>query len=249
MYWGLPGSRPVVGRIMEHQHLLGNFEAALRNARNNVLRMASIAEQNLESAFRGLITRNAELCNEAIAEDDEVNSLERQIDADSFEILMRYNPVATDLREVIAGMKIAHNLERVSDEAQNIARRARKILKSPEISEVVLIEPIYEKAVSLLRDGMRSYAEGDTDLAISLYERDRELDKAHNGVIKELTRQMDRESTRVKPFLHLVFIVRSLERVGDHAVNIAEDGIFLEAAADIRHLGPEKAIEEIEQQA
>ena len=114
-------------------HTFGNFSTALREARNSVLRMASIAEQNLENAVRGLLTRNSELCNEAIVEDDEVNNLERRIDADSFEILMRYNPVASDLREVIAGMKVANNLERVSDEAQNIARRARKILKHPEL--------------------------------------------------------------------------------------------------------------------
>ena len=89
-------------------------------------------------------------------------------------------------------------------------------------------------------------AEGDNELGLSLYERDRELDKAHNDLIKGLTKRMDSDAVKVKPYLHLVFIVRSLERVGDHAVNIAEDGIFLESAADVRHLGPEKAAEEIE---
>ncbi|MCG8599265.1 MAG: phosphate signaling complex protein PhoU [Verrucomicrobiales bacterium] len=227
-------------------HMLANFETALKEARENVFRMASIAEQNLESAVRGLLTRNAELCNEAIVEDDEVNNLEKTVDAESFEILMRFNPVATDLREVIAGMKVANNLERISDEAQSIGRRARKILKHPEIAETAMIEPLYETALSLFRDGMKSYTEGDNDLALSLYDRDRELDKAHNDLIKELTKQIDNEEVRVKSFLHLIFIVRSLERVGDHAVNIAEDGIFLESATDIRHLGPEKAAEEIE---
>lgn len=227
-------------------HTLANFENALREARNNVLRMASISGQNLENAVRGLLTRNSELCNEAIAEDDEVNNLERRIDADSFEILMRYNPVAGDLREVIAGMRVANNLERISDEAQNIARRARKILKHPELKEVFLVEPLYEKALSLLQDAMRSYAEGDNELALSLYEKDRELDSAESGVLKELTKRLDNNSTEAKPFLHLVFIVRSIERIGDHAVNIAEDGIFMESAADVRHLGPSLAAKEIE---
>ena len=227
-------------------HMLATFEASLKDARENVLRMASIAEQNLVSAVRGLLTRNAELCNEAIVEDDEVNNLERRVDAESFEILMRYNPVATDLREVIAGMKVANNLERISDEARDIGLRARKIMKHPEIAEVALVEPLYEAALSLFRDGMKSYAEGDTDLALSLYDRDRDLDKAHNNVIRELTKRIDNEEVRVKSILHLIFIVRSLERVRDHAVNIAEDGIFLESATDIRHLGPEKAAEEIE---
>lgn len=222
-------------------HILGSFENALRDARNNVLRMASIAEQNLEHAIRGLLTRNTELCNDAIAEDDEVNQLERRIDADSFEILMRFNPVAGDLREIIAGMKVANNLERISDEAQSIARRARKVLKHPEINEVVLIEPVYEKALGLFRAAMKSYAEGNTELALSLYARDRDLDEAHSNVIRELSKRMDRESGQIKQVLHLIFMVRSLERVGDHAVNIGEDAIFLTNAEDIRHLGHKRA--------
>ncbi|MEX2579754.1 MAG: phosphate signaling complex protein PhoU [Verrucomicrobiales bacterium] len=234
--------------MTESTHLLGSFEKALQDARNNVLRMASIAEQNLENAVNGLLTRNQKLCNEAIAEEDEVNSLERRIDAEAFEILMRFNPVAGDLREVIAGMKVANNLERISDEARNIAKRARKIMEHPEIEEALMIEPLYDRALSLFRDGMRSYAEGDTELGLSLYDRDRELDKGHKGVIRKLSKRMDKDSSalKVKSFLHLVFIVRSLERIGDHAVNIAEDGIFLEEATDVRHLGPERAAEEIE---
>jgi phosphate transport system protein len=222
-------------------HILGTFEQALRDARNVVMRMASMAEHNLEHAVRGLLTRNAELLNEAIAEEEEVNQLERRIDADSFEILMRYNPVAGDLREVIAGMKVANNLERISDEARSIARRARKLLKHPEIPEAHLLEGVYEKAASLLREAMRSYAEGNAELAGTLYTRDLELDEVHREVIRELSKRMDRESGQVKQILHLIFMVRSLERVGDHAVNIGEDAVFLINAEDIRHLGAKRA--------
>jgi len=225
----------------ETSHILGSFEIALRDARNSVMRMASIAEDNLENAIRGLLSRNADLCNEAIVEEEEVNQLERRIDAECFEILMRFNPVAGDLREVIAGMKVANNLERVSDEAQNIARRARKLLKHPEIPEAFLIEPVYEMAASLFRDSVKSYAEGDTELALSLYARDVELDEAHRNVIRELTKLMDREPGQIKQILHLIFIVRSLERVGDHSVNIGEDAVFLKNAEDIRHQGAKRA--------
>lgn len=205
------------------------------------MRMASIAEDNLENAIRGLLSRDADLCNEAIAEEEEVNQLERRIDAESFEILMRFNPVAGDLREIIAGMKIANNLERVSDEAQNIARRARKLLKHPEIPEVFLLEPVYEKAASLFRDAVKAYAERDADLAMTLYARDIELDDAHRNVIRELTKLMDRGSAQIKQILHLIFIVRSLERAGDYAVNIGEDAVFLTSAEDIRHMGAKRA--------
>jgi phosphate transport system protein len=88
---------------------------------------------------------------------------------------------------------------------------------------------------------MKSYAEGNTELALSLYARDRELDEAHSNVIRELSKRMDRESGQIKQVLHLIFMVRSLERVGDHAVNIAEDAVFLANAEDIRHLGHKRA--------
>lgn len=226
-------------------HTFTPFENALRDARGQILRMASLAERNLEIAVAGLLTRNAELCNEAIAEDDEVNAIEKRVDADCYGILMRYNPVASDLRQVIAGMRVANNLERVSDEAQSIARSARRVLKHPEVGAVNLIEPVYALAVGMLRDAMRAFAEGDIALALALYDRDRELDKMHSDTIKEFTKLMDREVASVKVCLQLIFIVRSLERVGDHAVNIGEDGIFLESAADIRHLGPVAAARQI----
>ncbi len=233
--------------MSDSPHTLGSFETALRDARNGVLRMASISAQNLENAVRGLLTRNTELCNDAIAEDDEVNLLERRIDAESFEILMRFNPVAGDLREVIAGMKVANNLERISDEAQSIARRARKVLKQSELAEVALIEPIFHQAQGLLRDGMRAYTEGNNELALGLYDRDRQLDDDQKQLIRRFTKMLDDDTSSAKTVLHLIFIVRSLERVGDHAVNIGEDAIFLESAADVRHLGPEGAAREIEE--
>ncbi len=217
------------------------FKEALREARNSVMRMASIAEQNLDYAVRGLLARKLEYCNEAIAEEEEVNQLERRIDADSFEILMHYNPEADDLREVIAGMKVANNLERISNEARSMAQRARKLLKHPEIPEAHLIEPVYEKSAALLRDAIRSYVEGSTELAISLYDREHDLDHAHRDIIRELSKRMDRASGKVKPILHLIFMVRSLERVGDHAINIAEDAVFLINSEDIRHLGAKRA--------
>ena len=121
------------------------------------------------------------------------------------------------------------------------ARRARKLLKHPEIQEVHLIEPVYEKASSIFRDSMRAYAERNTELAVSLYTRDLDLDEIHRDVIRELGKRLDQSSGQVKQILHLIFMVRSLERVGDLAVNIGEDAVFLINAEDIRHLGAKRA--------
>ena len=231
--------------MLEPKHTLGNFDEALKNTRAMVLTMASLAQTNLVNAVNGLLERNEDLCNDAIAEDEEVNSYERNIDKEGMEILMRFNPVATDLRVVVAAMKISTNLERISDQAENIARRARKILKKGEVAEVRLIEPIFNEATNLLSDAVKSFAESDVELALSLHSRDKKLDKMHKKAIKRYTQAMEADTGNLRTYLNLIFIVRCLERVGDHAVNIGEDAVYINEAADIRHVGP-AALEEEE---
>lgn len=219
-------------------HTLTAFDDALGETRAEVLTMGSKALQNLENALLGLITRNADQCNEVIADDDDVDALETTIDKIGLEILTRFTPVAGDLRQVLAALKISSNIERISDMATSIAKRARKILKYPEIPETRVIEPIFEAALSMARDSLRAYAEGDVDLSLALYERDRELNAIHKQAIKKLTKSIETDTVNLKPLLHLIFIIRALERVGDHSVNIAEDTFFMVRAEPLRHFGP-----------
>ena len=220
-----------------NEHTLGPFGDALAELRTNVLTMASLAGQNLDHAVRGVLTRDEDLCNNAIAEDEEVNQLEMAIDAAGMEIMMRFQPVAQDLRAVLASMKVANNLERVSDEAKGIAARGRKLLKFPEVEVVPMIEPLYRQAKEMLLDSVKAFSEGSEELALEIGSRDRSLDKAHRKLIKRLTKVMESDGELLKPSLHLIFIVRSLERVGDHSVNMSEDAFFVESARDIRHGG------------
>jgi len=216
-------------------HSLALFDSALRDMRNSVLTMSSIAHRNLESACRGLLERDSMLASMVIGEDDEVDELERTVDREAMEILLRFSPVAQDLRLVLGAMRIASNLERVSDQAVGIARRARKINKHPEVALAKLVEPVGLLALDLLRDSMRSFADGDAALAKDVILRDKELDRRHRALIKEFTRAMETDATNVRSLLHLTFVVRFLERIGDHAVNIAEDVVFISQGDDIRH--------------
>jgi len=230
--------------MSDSEHILGSFNDALLTSKARLLQMASITQRNLENAIRGLLERNEGLCNQAIADDDEVNQLEREVDRRGLEILLRFNPVASDLRDVLAAMKIATNLERMADQAENIAKRARRLLKFEEVPEVREIEPLFQLAAVLVEDSLRAYTEGDVDLGVGLFDRDSELDKAHKRVIKRLTARIEENSVQAKVYLDLIFIVRSIERIGDHAVNIGEDAVFVESATDIRHIGPDAFEEE-----
>jgi phosphate transport system protein len=151
------------------------------------------------------------------------------------QVLVRFHPMATDLRLVISTMKISMNLERISDHATNIAKRARKMSASPELPECTLIEPLYTLADHLLRDAISAYTDHNASLGASLHMRDKELDRLHKEANATFSSRLESTKGRSEDYLHLILVIRSLERVGDLAVNIGEDSVFLEAARDLRH--------------
>jgi phosphate transport system protein len=149
--------------------------------------------------------------------------------------------MAKDLREVVSAMKVSGNLERVADQAVNIARRAKRLNQSPSLPETVTLEPMFRSAIDLFRASIRSFAERDEELARGLKPRDRELDAEHHRVINDLTVRMTEDTSRIHDYLDLIFIARYIERIGDHATNIAEDAVFATSAEDIRHTAPPPA--------
>src|SRR5213594_3782036 len=140
------------------RHILGTFDEALASLRNNVLMMAGLTERSLDRAIKGLLQRDNDLCANAIADDEEIDQLEKQIDKDGVDLLMRFQPVASDLRRVISAMKLSPNIERVGDQATNIARRARKLNKHPPLPEVQMIVPIQAHAMSMFKDSINAFA-------------------------------------------------------------------------------------------
>src|SRR2546428_10616153 len=131
------------------KHILGTFDEVLASLRNSVLMMAGLAARSLDRAIRGLLQRDDDLCANAIADDEEIDQLEKQIDKDGVDVLLRFQPVASDLRRVVSAMKLSSNLERMADQATNIARRARKLNQHPALPEIQLIAPMHEQAMSM----------------------------------------------------------------------------------------------------
>jgi phosphate transport system protein len=220
------------------RHILTNFEAALENLRKDVLMMSSLTTQSLENARKGLFERDEDWCNTVIADDEEIDALEIRVDTDGINIMMRFHPFASDLRNVIAAMKTSVNLERAADQSVGIARRARKLLLLPELPETVRIEPLFNAAGDMFRDAIKSYADGDIELARTLRMRDKQLDELNRNFAETLTELMPANPDSIRGFLELIFIARCLERIGDQAKNIAEDTIYAVEVKDIRHMPP-----------
>jgi len=217
------------------KHILGTFDEALASLRNNVLMMAGLTERSLDRAMKGLFQRDDDLCANAIADDEEIDQLEKQIDKDGVDILLRFQPVASDLRRVVSAMKLSSNLERMADQATNIARRARKLNRHPPLPEMELIIPMHAQAMSMFKDSIDAYVREDVELGRAIVPRDEKLDELNRVASRRLIQRMAEDPDQLRGYLNLMFIARHLERVGDHATNIAEDAVYAAAAEDIRH--------------
>src|ERR1051325_2677292 len=140
--------------MIAHKHILGTFDESLAALRNNVLMMAGLTERSLERAMKGLVNRDDNISAAAIADDEEIDQLEKQIDKEGVDVLLRFQPVASDLRRVVAAMKLSPNIERIADQATNIARRARKLNKHEPLPELKIIAPIHANAVAMFKDSI-----------------------------------------------------------------------------------------------
>ncbi len=221
--------------MTETRHILATFDEALASLRNNVLMMSSLTERSLDRAITGLLQRDDDMCAIAIADDEEIDQLEKQVDKDGIVLLLRFQPVASDLRRVVSAMKLSSNLERMADQGTNIARRARKLNQHPALSETSLIKPMYSHAMAMFKDAIDAFVREDVDLGRALIRRDDELDELNRMASRKLIQRMAEDPEQLRGYLNLIFIGRCLERVGDHATNMAEDAVYAAAAEDIRH--------------
>lgn len=207
-----------------NRHILSEFDAALNSFRDDAIMMASLARRNLDHAQRGLFDLDEDHCNTAIADHQEICLLESQMDRDGMNLLMRFQPVASDLRVVITTMKISANLERISDLAMNIARRARKLIAPSTPSETETLKPLFESATGMLDDAVKAFSTRNLELVQSLKMRDQGLATKSQELASNITTRMSFElDDGIARYLELIFIIRHLEQVGNLSANLGED--------------------------
>src|SRR3954464_10345452 len=189
--------------MIAQKHILGTFDEALASLRNNVLLMSSLTERTFDRAIRGLMDRDDDLCANAIADDEEIDQLEKQIDKDGVDLLLRFQPVASDLRRVVSAMKLSSNLQRMPDQAVNIARKGRKLNGHPALPECDFIEPMYAHAMSMFRDSAEAYIREAVELVMALKPREKTLDEMNATASRRLIERMAQDPDQLRGYLNL----------------------------------------------
>jgi phosphate transport system protein len=221
---------------MERHH----FQQELETLKERLLAMGGLAEDRVRTAIQGLVERDSDLIEDVLNGDVPLNELHIVIDDLCLKLLALHSPMAADLRAIMAAIKINSDLERVGDMAVNIGEAARRYTTHPPVKKLIDIPRMATTAQSMLRDALDSYVRGDMELAQHVLDEDDILDSLKTQVFRELLTYMLQDPITIEPALDLILISRHLERIGDHATNIAEDVIFMVSGRDVRHHIPEQ---------
>jgi phosphate transport system protein len=211
------------------------FHQELDELKHRILAMAGMAEQAIDLAVQAYSQRDLTLCKRVLDNESAINRAEREVDELAIDLLAMQQPMAIDLRFILAVIKINADLERVGDQAVNIAQRVMNMIELTPADLPVDIPAMASKVRSMVRDALRSFIEGDTELAKHVLEGDDDVDRINKEAFAELSRCMQTKPETAAQALDALSIARNLERVADHATNIAEDVIFWVRGADVRH--------------
>jgi phosphate transport system protein len=211
------------------------FHQELDELKHRILAMAGMAEQAIDLAVQAYAQRDMALCQRVLNNEGGINRAEREVDEFAIDLLAMQQPMAVDLRFILAVIKINADLERVGDQAVNIAQRVMNMIELPVSELPVDIPAMAMRVRAMVRDALRSFIEADTELAKNVLEADDEVDRINHEAFATLSRYMQSQPDRAAQALDALSIARNLERVADHATNIAEDVIFWVRGADVRH--------------
>jgi phosphate transport system protein len=212
-----------------------NFHQQLAELKDKLLAMAALSQQALEFSVEAYLARDMALCNHVLEIEEAINAAETTVDEMAYELLAKEQPMAIDLRFILSVIKINGDLERIGDQAANIAERAQLLKNTPEISLPVDIQTMGEKAGVMIRTAIQALLEADAKMAETVLSMDDEVDDMNKVVQAELVDMMQQHPQFSVQALNAILISRNLERSGDHATNIAEDVIFWLRGSDVRH--------------
>ncbi len=214
-----------------------HFQDELDALKQRLLAMGGLAEERVREAVSGLMDRQAGGLDAVLAGDQPINDLHIEIDDRCFKLLALHQPMAADLRVIVAAVKINTDLERVGDLAVNIAEAGKRYLRHAPVKPLIDIPRMGDLAQSMLRDALDAFVRRDIALAEAVLAQDDTLDALKTQIFRELLTYMLQTPATIEPALDLILISRHLERIGDHATNVAEDVIFILSAKDVRHPG------------
>jgi len=209
-----------------HDHIVKSYDEEQRRLLGEILRMGEMAAAQLEAALDVVERRDDKAAERIIGNDEAIDALEREIDHDVMRLALR-GPMARDLRTVLAALKVAADIERIGDYAANVAKRSMALNLSPPLPHTRGLDALGRLAVQQVRDVLAAYRDNDANAAQRVRARDADLDTAYTGLFRELLTYMMEDARVITPCTHLLFMAKNLERIGDHATNIAENVWFL----------------------
>jgi phosphate transport system protein len=207
---------------MPTDHIVRSYDEDLRKLRDLTSRMGGLAERQVADATRALVRRDTTLAAEVVSRDSQIDALEREIESFSVSLLALRQPMAADLRVVIAAMKASNDLERVGDYAANAAKRAIVLASLPSIGSLNGFERMAQLVQENLKAAMDAFVNDDAEAAQRVWEADEPVDAIYNGIFRELLTFMMEDPRNITAATHMLFIAKNLERIGDHTTNIAE---------------------------
>jgi phosphate transport system protein len=231
---------------MASEHIARGYDEELRKLNNTIAEMGGLAESQLGAAIEAVITRDSELAARVVENDAKVDQHERDLDNLVVRLLALRQPVARDLREIFAALKIASDLERIGDYAANVAKRSIALSQTPPVRPVYALPRMANFAQVLIKDVLDAFVERDADKAYSVWIRDAELDEMYSSLFRELLTYMMEDPRSISPCTHLLFMAKNIERIGDHATNIAENLYYLVNGTPLEQARPKGDVSSLE---
>lgn len=228
-------------------HISQQFNEELETVKNRLLEMGGLVESQVAQAVQSIIDADSDMAEKVIKTDEEVNAMELEIDEECTRILARRQPAASDLRLVLSVTKAVNDLERIGDESSKIAKQAIKLCESGEAPQgYVQIRHIGERVGYMVQEALNAFARLDADAALEVAKEDKRVDMEYGSAMRELVTVMMEDPRSITRVLNIMWSLRALERIGDHAGNIAEDVIYLVKGTDVRHLSLDEMTKKLE---